>query len=221
MWENKQVYDQIIAAAKKLYDEPHRHYHTWDGHIVKMLDVCFQNAEAFSNLDAAILAIIFHDCIYSIDPEKYPMNESLSQAKMLETLKDIIPEFYISPEGKATIKLAMQMISCTEKHNHLKYADVISNDDLNDISRFLDLDLEVLATDSEETLMWYENSIRKEFSIYPDSVYNKERLNFLTNFVKKKKFFVSDIAKPGSNKIARDNIWTLINKLKSDDKVHE
>jgi predicted metal-dependent HD superfamily phosphohydrolase len=215
MWENKEAYARIIEAARKLYDEPHRHYHTWDGHIVKMLNVCFQNAEAFSNLDAAILAIIFHDCVYSVDPDQYPMNESLSQAKMLQTLKDLIPDYYISQEGKDTIKLALRMISSTEKHDHLKYAGQISDDDLNDISRFLDIDLEVLATEDEENLMWYENSIRKEFSIYADSVYNKERLNFLTKFAKKEKFFVSDIAKPGSNKKARTNIWLLIDYLKN------
>ena len=53
------VLDEIVRA----YGEPHRHYHTLD-HIAQLLGLLERTARRITELDAVMLAILFHDAVY-------------------------------------------------------------------------------------------------------------------------------------------------------------
>lgn len=212
MWSTDN-YAELVAVAKHLHDEPHRHYHTWDGHIKNMLRFCFINSDRFNNFEAVVLAVLFHDCVYKVDAESYPKNEMYSASRMIGVLKELMPEYCKS--NIPTIALALRMISNTKGHNPLKYQKAVSPNDLADIQRFLDLDLGILATTDANKLVQYEQNVRKEFSIYDDSVYNQHRYEFLKSFAKREQYFFSDIAAPNSNEQARNNIKFLMQYFES------
>src|SRR5438477_2725832 len=52
---------QVITIARRLYDTPGRHYHTWS-HIVACLEQCL--ALQFLSPRTVFLALLFHDAIY-------------------------------------------------------------------------------------------------------------------------------------------------------------
>lgn len=69
------------AELKKLHEEPHRFYHTWE-HITESLNHLFDYAvsEDLTDDQVAILggAILFHDGIYEVDKTYYQDNEARS-----------------------------------------------------------------------------------------------------------------------------------------------
>lgn len=61
---------QLVDA----YGETHRHYHTWS-HIESMWKHLGVIPEYAEHTDAIRLAVLFHDVVYSTQPQTYGLNE--------------------------------------------------------------------------------------------------------------------------------------------------
>lgn len=200
-----------MSAVRQKYNEPHRHYHTWNDHIVPMLRNFGIIREQFNFPDAAYLAIVFHDVVYEVD-ERYKSNEILSAAWMAQILLSEMPEYAKSEEGKQTIRLATYFIMATERHDAHRNASHLDPEVIADIEKFLDLDLGILCTNDKSLLLWYEDAIRKEFSIYSDEDYRAGRDKVLHKFLERPNiFFSKDSIKYDQQ--GRANLAYLIQRL--------
>lgn len=204
--------DEFIGEVKQKHSEPHRHYHTWDGHILPMLAKFEIFHDTFNYPDAVILAILFHDFVYEVEPSKYPSNEMLSAAAMVKMLQKHYKWYTISKNGRDNIKFAIKLIMATTKHNPYRNRATLSDKHIADVEKFLDIDLGILAAEDKDLLLWYEDAIRKEFSIYEDLVYNDGRSKVLHAFLERPTIFYS-ITKGRSNGQARANLAYLIQRL--------
>ena len=204
--------DEFISEVKQKHTEPHRQYHTWDGHISPMLQKFGAIREMFNYPDAVTLSILFHDCVYEVEPSKYPNNEMLSAAEMVKMLQKYHKWYTVSKNGRDNIKFAIKLIMSTTKHNPYRNRSTLSDKHIDDVEKFLDIDLGILATEDKALLLWYEAAIRKEFSIYEDLVYNEGRSKVLHTFLERPSIFYS-IAKERSNGQARANLAYLIQRL--------
>lgn len=204
--------DDLLSAVKYEYAADHRQYHTWSGHITHMLDKFSETRGLYNYPDAVYLAIIFHDIVYNTADEKYFHNEVLSCAWMVKALKEYIPEYISSAEGKVQVRFAIDLIMATKKHDPYRNAYVLTPKQIDDVKLFLDLDLGIFAVDDKDILDWFESSIRKEFSQYHQTVYNDGRLKVLNAFVEREKIFYSEPMQK-FNDLAKSNINYLIGKL--------
>ena len=169
----KVIIQEIIAK----YNENHRYYHTWDNHIVPMIESItedYKNKEFLDVMlydwdgklsdedvklndeiyDKLLLATIFHDVIY--DP-KSETNEVDSSSFMLENISNMSENFDVA-----------NMIMATRTHK--------GNNELQKL--FIKYDLEILTKSFSELLVW-EKQIQKEYSFVNWSEYKKERIKIL------------------------------------------
>jgi len=161
--------DEIISR----YNEKHRHYHTWDNHIVPMIESItedYKNKDFLDGYDGKLsdedvksndeiydkllLATIFHDIIY--DP-KSETNEEDSSSFMLENISNMSENFDVA-----------NMIMATRTHK--------GNNELQKL--FIKYDLEIITKSFSDLLIW-EKQIQKEYSFVNWSEYKKERIKIL------------------------------------------
>lgn len=204
--------DEFVDAVKQKHSEPHRHYHTWDGHISPMLQKFYLIRDEFSNPDAVVLAILFHDFVYEVYPDTYRKNEMLAATAMVQMLQKHFKWYTVSKNGRKNIKFAIKLIMATVKHNPYRNRATLDDNEINDVKLFLDLDLSILATENKYLLLWYEDAIRKEFSFYTDLVYNDGRAAVLRSFMNREGIFFSD-GSSSKNLQAHANLAFLIQRL--------
>ena len=208
-----QLSEKTWKYLRKQYAQKHRHYHTIR-HVNALIATIYDNERLFQCPDAAYLAAWFHDAVYEVG-EAYKDNERLSCAQFLHWIEKEHSEFYESDQGTDKILLTLKMIGATKGHGFgtIRDIDKLSEDDTNDIGLFLDADLRILSA-NEKDLMKFEENIRKEFSIYPDLVYNQGRKQVLEGFLQRPKIYFSEMGKPWEQQ-ARNNLQLLINRLGS------
>lgn len=146
---------------QKNYSEANRHYHNL-AHLNSILTELKIHQDKFSNWDAIVFAIVYHDLVYDASKNN---NEEQSAAIALQRLKQIV-----APEHLTTF--CEHLILATKKHES---SDMETN-------LFTDADLSILGSDSE-TYQTYTRQIRLEYSIFPDLVYNPGRKKVLTHFL--------------------------------------
>ena len=177
----------LIGEIIDKYNESHRHYHTWDNHIVPMIESITEDYKSNNFLyvittgwdgkmsdkdkelndliyDKLLLAAIFHDIIY--DP-KSKINEIMSVDFMLKLVSD--DDIFNDVED---------MILSTIDHEF----DSKRFEDIADL--FIGYDLEILTKSFADLLKW-EKQIQKEYSFVNWSEYKKERIKILTNLKSK------------------------------------
>lgn len=151
------------------YKEANRHYHSIN-HIGSMLDQL--SLFKLSNEDEAILilAIIFHDVIYN------PIRKN-NEAKSAEAATFTLQEIGLPND---VIEEISRLIMLTEKH------DGEQGDKLGNI--ILDLDLSVFSA-SNSFYKKYTESIRNEYFMYPDFIYNSGRKIVVQSFLNRERIF--------------------------------
>ena len=172
------------------YSEPQRHYHTLD-HLDNLASGLMELHDKISDWQTMIFSIAYHDIIY--DPLRAD-NEEKSAAFAVATLAGLnVPEMQ-------RIKCSDQILS-TKGHNYS--AD-------NDTNYFTDADLSILGSDAN-TYKLYSIAIRKEYSTYPDLVYNAGRKKVLEHFINMPGIFKTPHFQERYEASARRN---LLNELK-------
>lgn len=171
-------YNNDTARAGKLWDEieksytaKKRYYHN-QSHLENLLKELTSIKESIEDWDCVIFSIAYHDIVYNTLQKD---NEEQSAALAEQRLTEIA----FPPDR---INKCVQQILATKGHT------VSDNQDTN---FFTDADLSILGA-SWEVYEAYFKSIRKEYSYYPDLLYNPGRKKVLQHFLSMDKIFKTD-----------------------------
>lgn len=171
------------------YSKKSRFYHNLS-HLTTMFELRDAYQSALNNPIAIDFAIFYHDLIYNV---RKPDNEERSA----EIAKIRMSNMSMDP---SVIALCQDLILATKQH--LQSAN-------NDINYFLDFDLSILGADSE-TYMQYAANIRKEYDIFPTSLYRPERKKVLKAFLNQNQIFNTREFQDKFEEQARKNInWEI------------
>jgi len=186
--------EQCLAMwerVEKEYTSSDRHYHTLN-HLDNLLTELADNKEEFASWDVIVFAIAYHDVVYNT--LKSNNEEKSAEFARKELTKISVPENLIAR--------CEQLILATKKHTD---ADFETN-------LFTDADLSILGA-SPEAYKLYSNQIRKEFSIYPDLVYNPGRRKVLKHFLEMERIFKTNEFAIAHESKARINLQTELNSF--------
>jgi predicted metal-dependent HD superfamily phosphohydrolase len=185
---------KLWNEIEKSYSKSDRHYHNLT-HLESLLDELTIHKTKFASWDAIVFAIAYHDIVYNTVKSN---NEERSADVAIKSLTDI------SCPGN-TIERCGKLVRATKKHEP---AD-------NETNLFTDADLSILGSDSE-TYNDYVRKIRREYSIYPDLVYNPGRKKVLLHFLEMEYLFKT---KEFSDKYELSAKANILSELKSLTKV--
>ncbi len=194
---------------KKQYATEGRYWHTWR-HIQEMLKLYAKFFDEIENKEAVYLAILFHDVVYNVVKQEVS-NEKLSAMGMKDYLRENEYEYY--KESKYQIDLAFSFIVETEHHDLSKVnKNSYTIGELNDLKLFFDFDISIFKANKKEDILFFEESIRKEYQIYSDDVYNQGRKAVMQGFLNQKTIFNSYQFKE-FEKQAKENIQFIIDQF--------
>ncbi len=160
--------EKLWKEIEENYCQSNRHYHNLD-HLSYMFKKANEYKANLEDFDTLSFSIFYHDFIYNT---KRSNNEEKSAEAARERLTKLgVPRFKI-------VK-CQQQIMATKAHRE---------DDDTDRSYLVDFDLAILGEDSE-TYQNYTRKIRKEYSLYPNILYNPGRKKVLKHFLEMDNIF--------------------------------
>ncbi|MBF7090798.1 hypothetical protein IUY40_04505 [Flavobacterium sp. ALJ2] len=165
------------------YSKKSRHYHNLT-HISDMIDCYETYLEKLQFPNEILYAIFYHDYIYN-------------SRKKDNELKSAQYALSILPKNTAFNKqLVFDAICATQQHQH---------NAIEDINWLIDFDLKILARDWTAYKTYFK-LIRKEYSIYPDFLYNPGRIKALNHFLENDFIFKTEEFRNLHEEKARENI---------------
>lgn len=190
--QNQILIDDLWYEIDKKYSEKGRHYHNHE-HLENMfceLELIKDKIQNFKNIT---FSVFYHDVIYDATSKH-------NEEKSAEFAKINLEKLGLSTKDIAEIS---KQILATKSHR---------KSENNDINYLLDADLSILGKDSEAYLD-YTQKIRKEYSIYPDFLYNPGRKKVLQHFLELDSIFKTDFFIKKYEIQARQNIEIELNGL--------
>lgn len=142
------------------------------------------------------VALIYHDIVHKptrVDNEKRSAD---SAARMLEHCTNL---------SKPRIERCRQLILATRKH-------IPSAEDDGDEALLIDLDLAVLARDSDGYDR-YISAVRKEFWMVPYFVFRSGRTRVITSLLDREAIFHTEEGRAQYETKARENLWRELRNL--------
>lgn len=186
--------DNIIQSywdtLEKAYSKKSRHYHNLT-HLEEMI-ACFdtyKNQLQFP--DEVLYSIFYHDLIYKSTRKD-------NELKSAELAVGLLPNNTI-----ANKQIIFDMILATKDH---------VSKGVEDEKWLIDFDLRILAKDWEEYEVYFKQ-IRKEYTIYPDFLYNPGRKKALGHFLEKDFIYQTETFRELFEAKARQNIHKEISLL--------
>jgi predicted metal-dependent HD superfamily phosphohydrolase len=194
---NIDLIEDTLNGIIRSYSEKHRYYHTLN-HIESMLELSREHMHKLKFKDETEMAILYHDIVY--DPGKSDNEEkSASRAEMeLQSLQ-------FPPD---VIEYVCQLILATRDHDIGSMGAGLKKD----AAFFLDFDLAILGAESAEYHR-YAKAIRKEFSIFPDTIYKQGRIRVLQSFLKKENIYFTEDFRAHFENQARENLTEEMKEL--------
>jgi predicted metal-dependent HD superfamily phosphohydrolase len=189
---NENLAEELWQELEKAYGAKGRHYHNLI-HLENMYAQLLEVKEHIADWDTLLFSLFYHDVIYNASKKD---NEEKSAALAVKRLTEIQ-----YPENK--MQLCFEQIMATKKH------EASSDPDTN---YFIDADLSILGT-SRENYLEYCKNIRKEYSIYPDFLYNPGRKKALVHFLEMRQIFKTPHFQEKYEADARENITYEITLL--------
>ncbi|HJS56039.1 MAG TPA: hypothetical protein VJ765_15920 [Chitinophagaceae bacterium] len=165
-----QLTQRLWIEIEKKYSAPDRHYHT-RSHLENLISQLEEVKTQIHDWDSVLFAVFYHDVIYKATSKN---NEEKSADLARKRLREIN-----IPQGKSL--KCTDMILATKKH--LKTGD-------NDTDLFIDADLSILGQ-SWDVYATYFHQVRKEYSIYPDFIYNPGRKKVLNGLLQMERIYKS------------------------------
>lgn len=167
----RQTTDEALAAdlwqqLSAAYTQPDRHFHNLS-HIEQLLAALTPVKEKADDWDTLLFAVFYHDAIY--DVVAY-VTDNNNEDKSADFAAEALAKIGYADERIARCR---QHILATKKH--LPSADA-------DTNLLTDADLSILGQ-PWETYDSYRKAIRKEYNIYPDSIYHAGRSKVLKQFL--------------------------------------
>ncbi|WP_440133767.1 HD domain-containing protein [Chitinophaga sancti] len=175
------------------YNESHRFYHNLD-HVQTLLVFIEEYNHLVHDLETLQLAVFFHDIIYDVQRADNEERSALVATQFLEQTS-------YPPEK---IALVSEYIRATKSHQN-------PNKD-SDLDCFLDFDLFILSG-PERMYQAYAKNIRKEYGIYPDSVYVPGRKKILQYFLDRPSIYKTAGFRERFDAVAKENIQRELEKL--------
>ena len=176
--------EKFWQEIQKHYTSSKRHYHTLL-HLENLFGELQPLHEKLEDWDTIQFSLFYHDIIYKSFKSN---NEEESALLAVERLRQI------GYSEEKIIKCENQILA-TKSHN---FSDT-------DTNFFTVADLSVLGKDWETYAVYY-HQIRKEYSLYPDFLYNNGRKKVLEHFLDMESIFKTEYFQNKYENQARLNI---------------
>ena len=192
------LYTSNTALAEKLWQEietmytgKSRYYHTL-AHLENLLIVLEDVKANIKDWETVLFAIFYHDIVYKATSKSNEEDSAGIASKRLGELG--------FPKDRT--EKCVSLILATKAHTTGRDTDT---------DYFTDADLSILGQ-TQDTYLQYAKQVRKEFSIYPDLLYNPGRKKVLNHFLNMERIFKTQYFFDKFEKQAREN---LMNELKA------
>lgn len=192
-------YSEDINLAKELWLEIEnqyscegRYYHTLT-HLENLLQQLNEVKAGIQHWDTVLFTMYYHDIIY--DAQK-----SDNEEKSAELAVERLGKLSLQEEQ---IALCKEQILATKSHTQ-------STD--RDTNYFTDIDLSILGQDWQSYSLYFKN-VRKEYSIYPDLMYNSGRKKVLEHFLGMEKIFKTDFFNKKYELQAKQNLLSELKEM--------
>jgi predicted metal-dependent HD superfamily phosphohydrolase len=185
---NQELWNEIVEN----YSGKKRHYHNLS-HLENLIKQLLGFKEIISDWDVVLFSVFYHDIVYNTLKQDNEEQSALLAETKLKALK-------LSNEQIEKCKAA---ILATKSHE-------LSKD--KDINLFTDADLSILGAGWDEYSA-YAKQIRKEYSIYPDLIYNPGRKKVLHHFLHMQNIFKTPEFFDTFEKQARQNLKRELREL--------
>jgi predicted metal-dependent HD superfamily phosphohydrolase len=186
-----QTHQSFWREIEMNYSKSNRHYHNLN-HLNALLHELIPIKAKFTDWNTIIFALAYHDIIYNT-------LKSTNEEKSAELAVKRLSSFGF-PESQTAI--CSKLILATKKH---EAADPETN-------LFTDADLSILGSEPE-TYKMYTHQIRKEYSVYPDFMYNPGRKKVLQHFQNMTNIYKSEEFRIRYEEKARRNIQMELKDL--------
>lgn len=163
----EKLWNEIITN----YSEKTRHYHNLE-HLEDLLSQLKSVKEEIDNWKVILFTLFYHDIIYKSTKKD-------NEEKSAEIASKRMAEIGVK---RNYIQLCYDQIIATKSHKESHSTD---------INFFTDADLSILGR-TPSKYKTYCSNIRKEYSIYPDSIYNRGRKKVINHFLSMNKIFKTD-----------------------------
>lgn len=190
--DNDRLTNQLWTEIEKNYSGKKRYYHTLQ-HLDNLLAQLTEVKGEIQNWETILFTLYYHDIIYN-------SLKSDNEEKSAELAEERMKQISVSND---TIEFCKNQILATK--SHIKSAD-------SDTNYFTDADLSVLGQSWETYTLYYKN-VRKEYSIYPDFVYNPGRKKVLNHFLAMDRIYKTDFFYKKFERVSRENILNEIKYL--------
>lgn len=190
--DNYRLTNELWTEIEQHYSGKKRHYHTLQ-HLNNLLTQLTEFKDKIQNWDTILFTLYYHDIIYN--PIK-----SDNEEKSAELAESRLRQIY-APNEK--IELCKRQIIATKTHTKSTESDT---------NFFIDADLSVLGQDWDTYTSYYK-SIRKEYAVYPDFLYNAGRKKVVKHFLAMDSIFKTDVFYKAFETQAKRNLTDELNIL--------
>ncbi|NOS91676.1 MAG: hypothetical protein HOP30_07125 [Cyclobacteriaceae bacterium] len=187
--QNIDLNQKLWVELKRTYQSKGRHYHTLE-HLENLYAHLLEMKPHIQNWHAILFTLFYHDFVYGIHSSD---NEEKSAFSAFDRMTQLtVP--------KRLIEITRSQILATKAHE-------LSPDE--DTNYFTDADLSVLGQD-RKTYSLYSQDVRKEYSFYPNLIYNPGRKRVLRHFLTMPRIYKTEFAFQRWENNARINLqWEL------------
>lgn len=186
------IADGLWDEIEKLYTSAKRFYHNLY-HLEFMLSCLEECREQVADWDTLLFSLFYHDIIYKATAKD---NEEKSALVAIKALGQI-------HYPKDRIRLCGEQILATKSHETSSH---------NDTNLLTDADLAILGS-TEDAYKQYSSNVRKEYSAYPDFLYNPGRKKVLQHFLDMEFIFKTVHFRELYEQKARKNIATELSDI--------
>lgn len=181
--------EDFWTEIEKRYTGKGRYYHNLQ-HLENMFSELDKVKDEIENFQIISFSVFYHDVIYNASSKSNEEKSAQFSEKHLRQLG----------LGFEFIEKVSDQIMATKFHQE-------SGD--NDTNYLVDADLAILGQEPEQYI-GYTQKIRKEYSIYPDFLYNPGRKKVLQHFLESESIFKTEYFKEKYEQQARKNIFSEI-----------
>lgn len=168
---DENLINELWNEIEENYSKKNRHYHTLE-HLENLLIQLSKIKDKIQDWNCILFTLFYHDIIYkATKSDNEQKSADFAEEKMLQLS---IP--------KTLIEKCKNQIMATKTH--------LLNQN-SDTNYFTDADLSVLGQDWNSYQDYFKN-VRKEYSIYPDLLYNPGRRKVLNHFLAMEKIYKTD-----------------------------
>jgi predicted metal-dependent HD superfamily phosphohydrolase len=185
--DSKSLTNDLWSEIEHNYSNKKRYYHTLS-HLENLLKQLLEIKAKIKSWETVLFTLYYHDIIYkALKSDNEEQSAELAEKRMEQ----------INVPTKI-IENCKSQILATKKH------DLSSDIDTN---IFIDADLSVLGQDTVTYKIYFQN-IRKEYSIYPDILYNPGRKKVLKHFLEMERIFKTEYFYAKYENQAKKNLQT-------------